>query len=118
MASIAAKNPTRIINTDAALVRQSGRGRFVVVAGPDRGESLVIEDKLLTVGSGTGSDVRLSDPTISRRHLSATRTEGGVVVRDLGSTNGSFVRGARFQELIVGFGSEIQIGHTTLKFVP
>jgi DNA-binding NtrC family response regulator len=41
-----------------------------------------------------------------------------VVVRDLGSTNGSFVGGARFQELLLGFGAEIQIGQTLLKYLP
>ena len=44
--------------------------------------------------------------------------ENGVVVRDLGSTNGSFVRGARFGELVLGFGTEIQIGQTHIKYVP
>jgi DNA-binding NtrC family response regulator len=70
------------------------------------------------IGSGAGSDARLSDATISRRHLSVALVEGGVLARDLGSTNGSFVRGARFNELILGFGAEIQIGQTVLKYVP
>jgi DNA-binding NtrC family response regulator len=112
------KDPTRVIASDAPIVRQSGRGRLVVVSGPDRGESIVVVSDETVIGSGGGSDVRLSDPTISRRHLSAALTDGGALVRDLGSTNGSFVRGARFQELLLGFGAEIQIGQTTLKFVP
>jgi transcriptional regulator with GAF, ATPase, and Fis domain len=111
-------SPTRIITTDAAIVRQSGRGRLVVTTGPDRGEAVVVGATPLVIGSGHGSDARLSDPTVSRRHLSATLTEGGLVVRDLGSTNGSFMRGARFQELILGFGAEIQVGQTTLKYLP
>jgi DNA-binding NtrC family response regulator len=112
------KDPTRVITSDAPIVRQSGRGRLVVVNGPDRGEAVVVTGDPTVIGSGSGSDVKLSDPTISRRHLSAALTDGGALVRDLGSTNGSFVRGARFQELLLGFGAEIQIGQTTLKFVP
>jgi DNA-binding NtrC family response regulator len=112
------KDPTRVITSDAPIVRQSGRGRLVVVNGPDRGEAVVVTGDPTVIGSGSGSDVRLSDATISRRHLSAALTDGGALVRDLGSTNGSFVRGARFQELLLGFGAEIQIGQTTLKFVP
>jgi DNA-binding NtrC family response regulator len=113
-----ARSPTRVIKADVAAVRQSGRGRFLVVRGPDRGESVTLGPGPLTLGSGAGSDVRLSDPTISRRHLLVTPAEEGVVVRDLGSTNGSFIRGARFQELVLGFGTEIQIGQTHLKYVP
>ena len=116
--ALATNNPTRIIATDAAIVRQSGRGRLVVVRGPDTGDSVLVGDEATTLGSGAESDVRLSDPTISRRHLEVSMGTGGVVVRDLGSTNGSFVRGARFQELILGFGAEIQIGQTTLKYIP
>ena len=40
------------------------------------------------------------------------------MARDLGSTNGSFVQGARFNELTLGFGTEITIGKTVMKFVP
>jgi len=109
---------TRLITKDAAIFRQSGRGRFIVIRGPDRGESLVVGPSPITLGSGSASDVQLSDPTISRRHLSVALAESGVIVRDLGSTNGSFVGGARFQELLLGFGSEIQIGQTLLKYLP
>jgi FOG: FHA domain len=109
---------TRLIAKDAAIFRQSGRGRFIVIRGPDRGESLVVGQSPITLGSGSASDVRLSDPTISRRHLSVVLAPSGVIVRDLGSTNGSFVGGARFQELLLGFGAEIQIGQTLLKYLP
>jgi DNA-binding NtrC family response regulator len=108
----------RLVAKDAAIFRQSGRGRFVVIRGPARGESLVVGPRPITLGSGSASDMRLSDPTISRRHLSVTLAESGVVVRDLGSTNGSFFSGARFQELLLGFGAEIQIGQTLLKYLP
>lgn len=109
---------TRLIPKDAAIFRQSGRGRFVVIRGPDRGESLLVGQSPIILGSGSASDVRLSDPTISRRHLSVCSSQSGVMVRDLGSTNGSFVGGARFQEVLLGFGSEIQIGQTLLKYLP
>ena len=109
---------TRLIAKDAAIFRQSGRGRFIVIRGPDRGESLVVGPSPVTLGSGSASEVCLSDPTISRRHLSISLADSGVFVRDLGSTNGSFVGGARFQELLLGFGSEIQIGQTLLKYLP
>jgi DNA-binding NtrC family response regulator len=109
---------TRLIPKDAAIFRQSECGRFIVIRGPDRGESLVVGQSPITLGSGSMSDVRLSDPTISRRHLSVTIDPKGVIVRDLGSTHGSFVGGARFQELLLGFGAEIQIGQTLLKYLP
>jgi DNA-binding NtrC family response regulator len=112
------KAPTRVIEAALAMVRQSGRGRLVVVKGPDRGESFVLGTEAMTLGSGAGSDALLSDPTVSRRHLFAELRDDGAFVRDLGSTNGSFVQGARFQELTLSFGAEVTIGQTVLKFVP
>ena len=72
----------------------------------------------MTLGSGRGCDVLLSDPTISRRHLGIEPGPTGVVLRDLGSTNGSFIQGSRFKELTLGFGAEVKLGRTVLKFVP
>ena len=39
-------------------------------------------------------------------------------MRDLGSTNGSFIQGSRFKEITVGFGAEIKLGRTVIKFLP
>jgi DNA-binding NtrC family response regulator len=112
------KTATRVIDASAAIVRQRGRGRLLIVKGKDRGESIAVGDQAITLGSGSGSDILLSDPTVSRRHLGVEPGSDGVIVRDLGSTNGSFVQGARFQELTLGFGAEVTIGHTVLKYVP
>jgi two-component system nitrogen regulation response regulator GlnG len=110
---------TAVLDPSATIVRQSGRGRFLVVKGPDRGESVPMSaERPVTFGSGTGNDVVLSDPTVSRRHLLAERGEDGVLVRDLGSTNGSYVQGARFKEMELRFGAEIHIGKTVLKYLP
>ncbi|HXU64214.1 MAG TPA: sigma 54-interacting transcriptional regulator, partial [Polyangia bacterium] len=107
-----------ILDGGAPVIRQSGGGRLLVVKGPDRGELFEVGAAPITLGSGQGCDVLLTDPTISRRHLEAAPGPEGVVLRDLGSTNGSFVQGAKFQELTLGFGTEVTIGKTTLKYVP
>ncbi|MCG5054254.1 MAG: sigma 54-interacting transcriptional regulator [Myxococcales bacterium] len=114
----APKSPTRIINPEAPITRQSGRGRFIVLHGQDRGESFVLETSPLLLGSGNDCQLQLTDPTVSRRHLEIRLADGGLLLRDLGSTNGSFVKGARFRELELGYGMEIQVGQTVMKYVP
>ena len=89
------KTATAILDAGATIIRQSGRGRLLVVKGPDRGDSIAIHESAVTVGSGSGCDVVLSDPTISRRHLGVEPGAAGVVLRDLGSTNGTFLNGQR-----------------------
>jgi DNA-binding NtrC family response regulator len=112
------KNATRILDQGESMTRQAGRGRLLIVKGPDKGEAIAIADLDLTIGSGPGNDVLLSDPTISRKHLAIEPRNDGVMLRDLGSTNGSFVQGSRFHELTLGFGTEVTIGQTVLKYVP
>jgi DNA-binding NtrC family response regulator len=112
------RSATRILDAGAPIIRQSGGGRLLIVRGPDRGESIVVGTVTFTLGSGAGCDVPLSDPTISRRHLGVEPGPDGVMLRDLGSTNGSFVQGSRFNELTLGFGTEVTIGKTVLKYVP
>ena len=44
--------------------------RLVVLEGLDRGREVVVEAGTATVGSDQGCDLVLSDPTVSKRHLS------------------------------------------------
>jgi DNA-binding NtrC family response regulator len=37
---------------------------------------------------------------------------------DCGSTNGTFIQGSRFEKITIGFGSEIKLGRTVIKFLP
>jgi two-component system nitrogen regulation response regulator GlnG len=91
------------------------RLRVLVLSGPDSGKQLILERGTYFVGKSPGCDLQLSDGAVSRQHLELAVTEAGVLVRDLGSTNGSFFGGARFSEVTVGPGAVISIGGTELK---
>jgi adenylate cyclase len=56
------------------------------------------EGRPLVVGRGVASDIAIYDPTISRRHAELTVTPDGVLVKDLGSSNGTCINGARVEE--------------------
>ena len=62
------------------------------------------------VGRALTSDIPVFDPTISRRHAELTSDESGVAVRDLGSSNGTFVNGARVDAARVGVGDVVSFG--------
>ncbi|HKI95428.1 MAG TPA: adenylate/guanylate cyclase domain-containing protein [Gemmatimonadales bacterium] len=64
----------------------------------------------LVVGRAATSDVPVYDPTISRRHAEVTLTEDGLTVRDLGSSNGTFLNGSRITESRAGDGDVIAFG--------
>jgi DNA-binding NtrC family response regulator len=91
------------------------RMRLLVLSGPDQGKQLDVERGTYLVGKAPGCALVLTDGAISRQHLELQVSQTGVVVRDLGSTNGSFYEGARFSEVTVGAGAVITLGATALK---
>jgi predicted component of type VI protein secretion system len=63
---------------------------------PDNGDPPIAITKDLTVVGRRGyCDVVVEDPSISKRHCVLVKTDGLIVVRDLGSTNGTKVKGQR-----------------------
>ena len=54
--------------------------------------------RTLVVGRAVTSDVPIYDPTISRRHAEIVLIPSGVRVKDLGSSNGTFLNGARITQ--------------------
>jgi DNA-binding NtrC family response regulator len=91
---------------------------FLILKGPDRGESVAIDKEPITIGSSPTCNLVLTDKTVSRRHLQATSTEGGVILQDLDSTNGTYIQGSRFKEITIGYGAEFKLGRTVIKFMP
>jgi len=68
----------------------------------------------LVVGRGPEADILLVHSTVSRRHAELTRHPDAVHVRDLGSQNGTFVRGARVEAADLRVGDSIAFG--TVEF--
>src|SRR3989475_274541 len=64
----------------------------------------------IVVGRAVTSDVPIYDPTISRRHAEVSLTDGGVKVKDAGSSNGTFLNGARITEAIAVENDVITVG--------
>ena len=54
----------------------------------------------LVVGRAVNSDVPIYDPTISRQHAQLSVQNGGIMVKDLGSSNGTFLNGSRITEAV------------------
>ena len=109
---------TTVLEEAPAYVRQRPGGRFLVIKGPDRGEQVSLFTGQITIGSAPSCELVLSDKAVSRRHATATLEGESVVVRDLGSTNGSFIHGSRFREIEISFGTELTLGKTVIKFLP
>ena len=64
----------------------------------------------LVLGRSPACELVLGDDTVSRRHAELRMVEGCWILRDLGSSNGTWVNGRRVIEAEVFPGDEIQLG--------
>ena len=94
------------------------KARFVVTRGQDRGKEIVLQKPLVTAGTLPENDLVLTDPTVSRHHAVVEEKADGYVLRDLNSTNGTFLEGARIREGYLAAGSATRLGETYMIFSP
>jgi adenylate cyclase len=69
----------------------------------------------LVVGRAPNSDIPIIDPTISRRHAEVESNDSMVVVRDLGSSNGTFVNGTRVDSAGIRDGDVVTFGKVAFR---
>lgn len=93
-------------------------GHLAVVEGPDRGRRFVFKSPGVRIGKSRDNDIVLMDDTVSKHHLSIEDTPWGFLLRDLKSTNGTFLEKNRIREAFLSPGCSIRLGDTTLRFEP
>ncbi|HET9155905.1 MAG TPA: FHA domain-containing protein, partial [Myxococcaceae bacterium] len=69
-----------------------------------------------TLGRHPANTLRLADREVSKEHASIDRVGNGFVLKDLGSSNGTYVNGRRVRELRLKDGDEIALGNSRLVF--
>ncbi len=90
---------------------------LVVISGPSFGEMHRLHSARCVLGRGDSAALRLLDDGISREHAAIERDGGKMVLRDLGSTNGTFCNGVRIDKRELTDGDKISLGASTiLKF--
>jgi DNA-binding NtrC family response regulator len=111
-------DPTATLQVTGLRAGVPARGASVVLrvqGGDDDGKQLVVRDKPAVIGSGGGAALLLSDKSVSRQHAEVRAAVGGLMVADLGSTNGTRIGGARVLDGFVPFGGELVVGETVLR---
>ncbi|HEX7667091.1 MAG TPA: sigma 54-interacting transcriptional regulator [Polyangiaceae bacterium] len=84
---------------------------------PD-GKTVVVDVDPVVVGRDEGAQIVLTDPEVSSLHCELRAVSEGISVKDLGSTNGTFVGTLRVQEAAVTTATEITVGGTKLVLEP
>jgi DNA-binding NtrC family response regulator len=92
--------------------------KLVVIKGAQRGREYVISGDVIRIGKVEGNDLVLAEETVSRVHCEILRDQKGHLLRDLHSTNGTFLDGAEIREAYIRAGSLITVGTVQLRFQP
>jgi hypothetical protein len=87
-----------------------------ILDGDRAGEVLPVGDSIIRIGRKTGNDIVLNDEKTSGVHCEILPEGDRLVLKDLGSTNGTYLDGKRLSELVLTPGDVVTIGRTKVKF--
>ncbi len=99
--------------TTATRARTAPRSWIARLVGS--GAQVALGARPVVLGAAATSDLLVDDPKVSRRHTELCAVEGGVRVKDLGSTNGTWWQGSRVTEVVVPGGAIIQLGGAQIR---
>jgi pSer/pThr/pTyr-binding forkhead associated (FHA) protein len=95
----------------------ANRLRMLVGKYDDKAKACPILPGGISLGTGSENDVQLQDPFVSYRHARITETAAGCVLKDLGSSNGTWINQRRIQWQVLQDGDLIDIGPLRFEFV-
>ena len=79
------------------------------------GQAYPLVRAITLMGRGTDADIRVEDPGVSRKHCEIV-VGNPAIIRDLKSTNGTFVDGIRIDESTLTEGAIVKLGGTAFTF--
>lgn len=93
------------------------RCQLIVIEGPSKGRKLDLSKPKTTLGKRENNDLIIDDKTVSRTHFEIIQTEDSYLLKDLESTNGTYINDLRVKEAYLSPGDVIQIGNSRIEFV-
>ena len=92
--------------------------KLVQLDGSEAGQTHSLAEPEVVAGNGTDCDILVQHDTVSRRHFVISRGERSYMIRDLGSTNGTWVNGVRVKEAYLHPGVVIHAGRVSFRLEP
>lgn len=115
-------NPSQTVLTEATAARAEKRtsdsGCLIVIYGQDMGRRIQVSTEPLIIGRSPQCEVQVDQESVSRNHCRVRHHEGEFRVRDLDSTNGTYVNDDLIEaEARLRHGDQLKVGRTILKFI-
>jgi pSer/pThr/pTyr-binding forkhead associated (FHA) protein len=84
-------------------------------SAPDRATFRIPCGSVKTLGRSTGAEFMLDAPMVSRLHCQLVATDDAIQVKDLDSTNGTFVNGKRITSATLQPGDILKVGRVDFR---
>ena len=84
--------------------------QLTVISGPSRGSVFPLLEGEATIGRQSGNAIVLNSGKISKQHCQLIADPSGVLLRDLGSSNGTFVNGILIKVKRLVPGDRVTVG--------
>ena len=90
---------------------------LVVIYGLDLGKKYNVDRPSVVIGRSSKADIQIDQESVSRNHCKLINTGKSIMLRDLGSTNGTYVNDELVDEYVLRDGDFIKIGRCIFKFL-
>jgi two-component system cell cycle response regulator len=109
---------TRVTKINSEKVAASNEACLVQIYGPGIGKRWPLNGIELTIGRDPVNDIVVDLDNVSRRHCRFTSRDGKVLLKDLGSTNGTYLNDQEVrQETVLRSGDLVKVGGAIFKFL-
>jgi len=96
--------------------RPPSAGRLIFLEGPRKGETVMLGKPQLTIGALADNDIVVPSPAVSRYHAQLQCRGRYVEIKDVGSSNGTFVNGTNVRSCPLEPGDTVRIGDIDLVY--
>jgi len=103
--------------TDMGAATAGSEACLVVLYGDDLGRKYTLDAPTILIGRSNKSDIQIDEESVSRNHAKIIVGSSSVIIRDLHSTNGTYVNDEYIDERVLRDGDLIKIGRTIFKFL-
>src|SRR5215471_16437925 len=90
---------------------------LVVIYGMELGKKYNLDSSSIILGRSSKSDIQIDQESVSRNHAKILNNGKSILIRDLGSTNGTYVNDELVDEHVLRDGDLVKIGRTIFKFL-
>jgi transcriptional regulator with GAF, ATPase, and Fis domain len=98
-------------------MQESIPAKLVVIGGVLAGQVFPLDAAEVTLGRDSSNNIGVPDAALSRQHCTFTVEPDGWRVRDVGSSNGTFVNGMQVQSHLLAEGDRIAAGGCLLLYI-